>query len=166
MQAPLRLEWLPPPRAPTLFAACATGGALSPRHQERMAANLGAAVRVVSLDTCHDAMLERPEQVASTLNAVAADVITRAAQHGAGANRRPANTSSISTAEPATNRKPRNTWLLPRRCYREMDVGFWMEQAEAVLSSTTTPSEGPSRPLPHVEDVKAPPRQVEVKTAR
>jgi hypothetical protein len=42
-----------------------------------MAANLGAGVKVVALDTCHYPMLQRPEQVATILNEVAEEVITR-----------------------------------------------------------------------------------------
>jgi pimeloyl-ACP methyl ester carboxylesterase len=78
MREPLR--WSGRPSAPcTYIRTQHDRGALPPHHQERMAANLGAGVRVVSLDTCHYPMLQRPEQVASTLNAVAEEVISRAA---------------------------------------------------------------------------------------
>jgi hypothetical protein len=88
----------------------------------------------------------------------------------------PPNTALGPTAAPRQHleRRYRRTGDQPKAeehvaiattMYREMDVGFWLEQAEAVLSSSTAPSGGPSRPLPHVEDVKAPPRQVEVEAA-
>ena len=48
-------------------------GPLSPRHQERMAANLGAGVRVVAIDACHYAMLDRPGEVAAALNQIATE---------------------------------------------------------------------------------------------
>lgn len=74
------LRWSGRPPAPCTYIRCLRDrGALSPQFQERMAANLGADVRVVSLDTCHYPMLERPEQVAATLNEVADEVITHSA---------------------------------------------------------------------------------------
>ena len=72
------MEW-PPTGTLHLHSHPARHGALSPRHQERMAARLGAAVRIVSLDTCHYPMLQRPEQVATLLNEVAEQVVSRAA---------------------------------------------------------------------------------------
>jgi pimeloyl-ACP methyl ester carboxylesterase len=76
MQEPLRWSGRPP--APCTYVRCLRDrGALPPDHQERMAANLGAGVKVVALDTCHYPMLQRPEQVATILNEVAEEVITR-----------------------------------------------------------------------------------------
>jgi pimeloyl-ACP methyl ester carboxylesterase len=72
------LCWSGRPSTPCTYIRCLRDrGALPPRHQERMAARLGATVRVLALDTCHYPMLQRPEQVASTLNRVAEEVITR-----------------------------------------------------------------------------------------
>ena len=66
------LNWSGRPPAPCTYIRCLRDrGALSPAFQERMAANLGSGVRIISLDTCHYAMLERPQQVASTLNEIA-----------------------------------------------------------------------------------------------
>ncbi|MDB6147809.1 MAG: alpha/beta hydrolase fold [Spartobacteria bacterium] len=66
------LHWSGRPPAPCTYIRCLRDrGALSPQVQERMAANLGSGVRIVSLDTCHYPMLESPEQVARALNEVA-----------------------------------------------------------------------------------------------
>ncbi len=70
VQEPLR--WSGQPPAPCTYIRCLRDrGALSPEVQNRMAANLGEAVRVVSIDTCHYPMLERPEQCAGILNEAA-----------------------------------------------------------------------------------------------
>lgn len=60
------------PAAGTYIKCLQDRGPLSPRHQDRMAANLGEGVRMVSLDACHYAMLECPAQVAAVLNQVVA----------------------------------------------------------------------------------------------
>lgn len=54
-------------------------GPLSPVHQERMAANLGAGVRVVAVDACHYAMLDRPGEVAAILNQIAIEACSSGA---------------------------------------------------------------------------------------
>jgi pimeloyl-ACP methyl ester carboxylesterase len=72
VQEPVRWSGRPP--APCTYITCLRDrGPLSPRHQERMAANLGPEVKVVSLDCCHYAMLERTPEVAATLNQIARD---------------------------------------------------------------------------------------------
>ena len=72
VQEPLR--WTGRPPAPCTYLKCLRDrGPLSPRHQNRMAANLGTGVRVVALDACHYAMLDRPGEVAAALNHIARD---------------------------------------------------------------------------------------------
>jgi hypothetical protein len=46
-------------------------GALSPAFQKQLAARLGAQVKIAPIDACHYAMLEKPGEVASMINAIA-----------------------------------------------------------------------------------------------
>jgi pimeloyl-ACP methyl ester carboxylesterase len=72
VQDPVRWSGRPP--APSTYIKCLRDqGPLSPRHQDRMAANLGDGVGVVALDACHYAMLDRTGEVAAVLNRVARD---------------------------------------------------------------------------------------------
>src|SRR5262249_19748696 len=59
------------PAACTYLKCLRDRGVMTPRHQDRMAANLGPKVEVVRLDCCHYAMLERPAEVAAILNGIA-----------------------------------------------------------------------------------------------
>ncbi len=73
------LQWNGRPPAPCTYIRCFRDrGALSPSDQEHMAARLGEGVRIVSLDTCHYPMLERPDQVGSILNETGNNVTQRA----------------------------------------------------------------------------------------
>ena len=68
------VRWSGRPPGPCTYIKCLRDqGPLSPRHQNRMAANLGDGVRVVALDACHYAMLDRTGEVAAVLNRVARD---------------------------------------------------------------------------------------------
>jgi pimeloyl-ACP methyl ester carboxylesterase len=68
------VRWSGRPPAPCTYLKCLRDqGPLSPRYQDRMAANLGDAVKVVALDACHYAMLDRPGEVAAALNQIARD---------------------------------------------------------------------------------------------
>ncbi|MEW6248325.1 MAG: alpha/beta hydrolase [Nitrospirota bacterium] len=70
------LRWSGRPSVPCTYIRCLRDrSALSPRHQERMARNLGAQVQMFSLGTCHYPMLERPEDIAALLNRVGDAVI-------------------------------------------------------------------------------------------
>lgn len=61
-------------RAPRTYMKCLRDrGPLSPRHQDQMATNLGADLRVVEIDACHYAMLDRAREVAAVLNQIAAE---------------------------------------------------------------------------------------------
>jgi pimeloyl-ACP methyl ester carboxylesterase len=66
------LRWSGRPPASCTYIKCLRDREpLSPRHQDRMAANLGEGVRVVPVDSCHYAMLDRPREVAAALNEIA-----------------------------------------------------------------------------------------------
>ena len=68
------VRWSGRPPAPCTYIKCLRDqGPLSPRHQERMAANLGEGVNVVALDACHYAMLDRTAELAAALNQIARD---------------------------------------------------------------------------------------------
>ena len=72
------LHWSGRPPAPCTYIRCLRDrGALSPSYQEQMAANLGPTVKMVSLETCHYAMLERPHDVARILNDIADSMLNR-----------------------------------------------------------------------------------------
>jgi pimeloyl-ACP methyl ester carboxylesterase len=65
------LQWSGKPSAPCTYVGCLRDRLIWPRVQTRMAANLGHAVSRATLDACHFAMIEQPEEVARTLDAIA-----------------------------------------------------------------------------------------------
>jgi pimeloyl-ACP methyl ester carboxylesterase len=75
-----------PPAACTYVKCLRDQGPLSPRHQERMAANLGSGVKVVALDTCHYAMLDRTGELAAALNQIARSAKLSSAEPDAARN--------------------------------------------------------------------------------
>ncbi len=67
------VHWNPKLATPATYVQCLRDrGPLSPSHQKRMAARLGASV--VPIDACHYVMLEKPTEVANVLNVVAKPV--------------------------------------------------------------------------------------------
>lgn len=67
------LRWSGRVPVPCTYIKCLRDrGPLSPRHQDRMAMNLGDRVRIVTVDACHYAMLERPSEIAAILNQLVA----------------------------------------------------------------------------------------------
>jgi pimeloyl-ACP methyl ester carboxylesterase len=64
------VHWNPKLATPATYVQCLRDrGPLSPSHQKRMAARLGASV--VPIDACHYVILEKPTEVANVLNVVA-----------------------------------------------------------------------------------------------
>lgn len=66
-----RVDWRYDPAIPVTYVLCLNDrGALSPAFQKHLAARLGSHVRVVSIDACHYAMLEKPTEVAALISEV------------------------------------------------------------------------------------------------
>jgi pimeloyl-ACP methyl ester carboxylesterase len=66
-----RVDWKLGSQVPVTYVRCLRDlGALSPSHQEQLAARLPAA-DVIAIDACHYAMLEKPTEVAAVLNSIA-----------------------------------------------------------------------------------------------
>lgn len=67
-----RVDWRSDPAIPVTYVVCLNDrGALSPAFQEQLAPRLGPNVKIVSIDACHYAMLEKPTEVAAMINAIA-----------------------------------------------------------------------------------------------
>ncbi len=65
-----RVDWKLDSRVPVTYVRCLRDlGALSPSHQEQLAARLPAA-DLIAIDACHYAMLEKPTEVAAVLNSI------------------------------------------------------------------------------------------------
>jgi len=66
-----RVDWKLDSQVPVTYVRCLRDlGALSPSHQEQLAARLPAA-EIIAIDACHYAMLEKPAEVAAVLNSIA-----------------------------------------------------------------------------------------------
>ena len=69
-----RVEWRCDPAVPVTYVLCLNDrGVLSPAFQKQLAARLGSHVKIVPIDACHYAMLERPSEVAAVINAIASE---------------------------------------------------------------------------------------------
>jgi len=67
-----RVDWRSDPAIPVMYVLCSNDrGALSPAFQKQLAARVGSNVKIVSINACHYAMLEKPTEVAAVINAVA-----------------------------------------------------------------------------------------------
>jgi pimeloyl-ACP methyl ester carboxylesterase len=67
-----RVDWRSDPAIPVTYVLCLNDrGALSPALQKQLAARLGSNVKIVSIDACHYAMLEKPAEIAAVINAIA-----------------------------------------------------------------------------------------------
>jgi pimeloyl-ACP methyl ester carboxylesterase len=67
-----RVDWRPDQAIPVMYVVCLNDrGALLPAFQKKLAARLGPNVKIVSIDACHYAMLEKPSEVAAVINAIA-----------------------------------------------------------------------------------------------
>jgi len=65
-----RVDWKLDSQVPVTYVRCLRDlGALSPSHQEQLAARL-PAVDIIAIDACHYAMLEKPTEVAAVLNSI------------------------------------------------------------------------------------------------
>src|SRR5262249_16758699 len=81
------VRWSGRPPAPCTYVKCLRDqGPLSPRHQDRMAANLASGVKVVALDTCHYAMLDRTGELAAARNQIARNAKRASAKPDAARN--------------------------------------------------------------------------------
>ena len=67
-----RVDWRPDPAISVTYVRCLNDrGALSPSFQEQLAARLGSNATITSIEACHYAMLEKPDEVAAVINGVA-----------------------------------------------------------------------------------------------
>ena len=88
------------PRIPRTWVLTRRDRAMTPAQQRRSIRNLGGVSHLVELDTCHDAMVSRPDDLA-TLLLTPADAVTRSSrphlQQGRRSSRRGPETTPVTT---------------------------------------------------------------------